>query len=438
MKKTLIIITSLIMICIMLIGCNSTDATITTSKELNKNLNLLMNTVNRLDTIDNDYLVNNDVYSLNTVTASAVPTPNKMYKNVLASNNEINENTINEDNKEFTTLELKADEVSLKDDLTNALKNELVNRLYCDQNGNCKICKQPYTCNNNNMCNSCNQTIICDSNGNCTSCNKQLVLDNNNNCSSCKKSCITTIPNTIISPSTSSCLKRISANNEKLKVDLLSAKNNDLVVNIQDDNLDTNNEHIEDKTIINDNNLIDNDNIIANTDNFNNTSDNTTIKDITNQKPVIVDNSNTNNTTDNTTNTDNIVDNNNTDNTINDDFNNSRPFRVVYYSESSFMPDILRYSPRFVSQINYDNANTSLNKYVEKLQKLYTMTADVVEANNTLANYKIVILDNIGEAKQLNNCLLDGTCSPTNNQVAALNNYIDDIKSTIKNLRNSN
>ena len=438
MKKTLIIITSLIMICIMLIGCNSTDATITTSKELNKNLNLLMNTVNRLDTIDNDYLVSNDVYSLNTVKASAVPTPNKMYKNVLASNNE-NNDIINDDNKEFTTLELKADEVSLKDDLTNALKNELVNRLYCDQNGNCKICKQPYTCNNNNMCNNCNQTIICDSNGNCTSCKKQLVLDNNNNCSSCKSSCITTTPNTNISPSTSSCLKRISANNKKLKVDLLATENNDLVLNIDDNNENLNNDIIDDNKIVVDNisrDNVNNSNIQDTNSNINTNNNNYNFS----QKPIVIDNANNKNISNSTTSTDTSDNNNNTNNnTSNDDNQDSnKPYRIIYYSESSFMPDILRYNPRFVSQINYDNANSNLNKYVEKLQKLYTMTADVVEANNTLANYKIVILDNIGEAKQLNNCLLDGTCTPTNNQVVALNNYIDDIKSTIRNLRNSN
>ena len=41
MKKSLIILTSLILLCIMTIGCGKTDATITASTELNKNLNLL-------------------------------------------------------------------------------------------------------------------------------------------------------------------------------------------------------------------------------------------------------------------------------------------------------------------------------------------------------------------------------------------------------------
>jgi len=63
MKKTLITLTSLLLICIIMIGCNSTDATISTSQDLNKNLNILSNTVRRLDTIDNAYLMSSDLYS---------------------------------------------------------------------------------------------------------------------------------------------------------------------------------------------------------------------------------------------------------------------------------------------------------------------------------------------------------------------------------------
>ena len=75
MKKTILLITSFILVCIMFVGCTKTDATISTSKELNKNLNLLSNTVKRLDTIDNQYLMDNELYALNRI--SATPTPHK-------------------------------------------------------------------------------------------------------------------------------------------------------------------------------------------------------------------------------------------------------------------------------------------------------------------------------------------------------------------------
>ena len=429
MKKTFIILTSLILICIMLIGCNTTDATITTSKELNKNLNLLLNTVNRMDTVDNDYLVSNDLYSLNAINTT-VPTPNKAYKNVLAYNPTVT-------SKEVQNNEIIADEVSLKDDLTNALKNELVNRLYCDSNGNCRLCNNKFTCNDNGVCNSCNNTIICDKDGNCTNCKKQLIIDNNN-CANCKTTCVTSTPNANLSTTTKDCLKRISANNSKLDVQLLSLENNDSISDNNNINRDIDNINVD---IVNNDKI--GDSII--TDKKFDTITNTTVKNeepiktqeaiINTEKPVVVTDSVIDNENDN-----NVVikDSDETDNTIEDTNYQTKPYKIIYYTESTFTPDYLRYNPRFVNQINYDSANENLNKYVEKLQKLYTMTADVVEANNTLANYKVIIVDNIDEAKELNNCILSGECTPSANQVTALNNYIEDIKSTIKNLRNTN
>lgn len=425
------------MLCIMLVGCQATDMSITTSKELNKNLNLLMNTVNRLDTVDNDYLVSNDIYSLNTVQASAVPTPNTPIKKILATNNE---------NDNISTLELRADEVSLKDDITTALKNELINRLYCDENGNCKLCNEPYTCNKNNMCNNCNQTIICDSEGNCTTCNKQLVLDKNNNCSSCKKTCVSTTPNSNISSNTSDCLRKISANNEKLKITLLGTENKEFEIEPSDLIIDNNNDVIVNDNIDNvtrysedvykpNKNHITKDIRENNRKTNNDINKNNKIKTYANKKDNVLDNNTVKINAINTLESeDDLEDADNTTNAT----DNENKYKIIYYSENAYFPDMLRYRPRFVSQINYDTANNNLNRYVNKLQKLYTMTADVVEANNTLANYKVIILDNIDEAKELNNCVLDGSCTPTNNQVQALNNYISDIKSTISNLRNLN
>ena len=456
----------------MLIGCNSTDATIQASKELNKNLNLLYNTVNRLDTIDNEYLVSNDIYELNKITTTSVPTPNRGRTTVLAQAENI------EPSVTYTTNDnLQTDEISLKDDLTQALKNELVNRLYCDNNGNCKLCKNKYTCGDDGVCNSCKQTVICDSNGNCTSCKNTLILDNNNNCSSCKKSCVTTMPNTNLTQATKSCLQKISANNEKLNVQLLSTDNQKLVADKLEN--DTNLNYLQNNDIVSDNNSIDNVNNDTDNNNINinenqENFDNTNIRDLktTTEETIVVpqesteittttvDNSNENHNTDEIKNTETITSSSDDNNTIitdttieneqstdeiSDDSNKTsdnqiknEPYKIIYYSESSFTPDYLRYNPRFISNINYDSANTSLGKYVEKLQKLYTMTADVVEANNTLANYKIIIIDNIQDAKELNECVLTGNCTPTYNQVMALNNYIEDMKITIKNLRNAN
>ena len=371
MKKTLLIITSLIMLCILTIGCQTTDATITTSNELNKNLNLLSNTVSRLDTVDNEYLVNNEIYTLN----SNTPTPQMVEKKTLAYN-------------------INADQISLNDDLQKALTNELINRIYCDSNGNCKICDEKFVCNDDNMCGSCNQTIVCDSNGNCTSCNKTLYIDENNNCTNCKASCVTNKCNSNISDSTKTLLQKISTKNKELVAEPIALNNtiNDLPINIDSDN----------DILVDDNNLSYND---------------------TNQTL-------NNNIDDNNSTTDSVDSSN-----IDDENLSNNSYIQLYYFEET-VP--INYAPRFASNINYDMANSNITSYMNKLQKLYAMTTDVIEANNTLANYKVLILDNIDETKNLNNCILTGNCTPSNNQVLALNNYIEDIKSTIYNLRRCN
>ena len=42
------------------------------------------------------------------------------------------------------------------------------------------------------------------------------------------------------------------------------------------------------------------------------------------------------------------------------------------------------------------------------------------------------------EIKELNNSIKDGSFVPTSQQIAALNNYIDDIKITIKRIKKCN
>lgn len=441
MKKPLIIITSLILICIMFIGCQNVDANISASKELNKNLNLLSNTVNRLDTVDNEYLVSSDIYTLSQV-KSNVPTPNHSYKNVLANSFNV---IVTKENETANSDEVVVEKISLQDDLTNALKNELINRLYCDENGNCKLCDNKYTCGDNNMCNSCNQTIICDAQGNCTSCGNTLTLDNNNNCSSCNQSCVSTSPNTNMSTATKNCLNQISANNKELEVQFLSTKldNDDNITVLKENDEEIDIEDNDINNVVTDNTL---DDTTTNTI-VENTNDNITtiIEDDTDS--IIVDTNNSvddNTDINNDTVSDEVIDDSEINDTNEDIINDSTvenvvpQYKVFYYTEERFAPEFLRYNPRFVNNINYESANSNLNNYVEKLQKLYTMTADVVEANNTLANYKVIILDNIDETRALNNCILEGNCTPTSNQIQALNNYIDDIKTTIRNLRECN
>lgn len=380
MKKTFVVITSLILLCIMLIGCNSTDATITASKDLNKNLNILSNTVKRLDTVDNEYLVNNDLYTLETI-SNNVPTPTTTPRTRLANSY----NVVIENTNEKT--------------ITDAITQEIINRLYCSEEGNCKLCNNKYICDENGVCTSCNQTIICDSNGNCNTCGDKLYLSDNK-CSTCNSECVSQDPYNSPNNLTLKNLQKISDLNTTSNTGLLSLTNNN----------NNNNNEVDDNYLI----------TVSDSTNKTNTLKNETIYTDSDNMP----------SQDTTT----TQTNNNT--TSNTEQNNQ--VKYYYYSEERFDPSLLRYKPRFISNLNFSSANSNLENYIEKLQKLYTMTADVVEANNTLASYKVIILDDINETRTLNDCIITGKCTPTSNQILALNNYIDDLKSTINNLRNCN
>jgi len=348
MKKTLITLTSLLLICIIMIGCNSTDATISTSQDLNKNLNILSNTVRRLDTIDNAYLMSSDLYSTkinqsNNITSEPVRLANST--NVTVTNSQ-----------------------ELKDQIKNILDSNNNCILYCTDDGCCTICDEQFVCDIDGICNNCNTTYNCDTEGNCYNCNSTLNCDDNNNCLSCNTNCTTQ--------------DKIQINKDTL----------DSLISIS--NINTNK-----------------------TDSNNNIQD---ISDIISQ-----DNATYSNADDTNINIDTLEE-------------PQETIKILYYTEDTFNPQHLRYQPRYISSFDYSIANSNLDNYVEKLSKLYAMTADVIEANNTLANHKTIILNNISDTQDLNNCILTGDCTPTHNQVLALKNYIADIRNTILNLKNCN
>ena len=445
--------------CIIFVGCAKADATITTSKELNKNLNLLSNTVKRLDTIDNQYLMDNELYSLNNI--SATPTPHRTDSITLANSYNV---IIPED-------EISAEKITLQEDLKSALQNEIINRLYCDNNGNCKLCKDTFICDDDGVCNSCNETIICDEFGNCKECKSELNLNEEKQCSNCNTNCNTNSCNNSMSIDTISTLQKISNTNEKLKINNLTQPENTTQVlhenprfTIDDNSIDDNNYNITDNNNtfdIKNNNLnntiksnnIDKDfeeykiqdNLTIQTNNTNTTEENT--QNNVNLSEKKSNNSNENIEQNNTTLEDENI---NTNPTNANEENNDNSYTIIttdddnniveffYYSEETFSPDFLKYQPRHIREINYTSANTNLENYMNKLQKLYTMSSDVIEANNVLSNKKETILKNVNETKELNKCILSGNCTPTNNQLTALNNYISDMRRTINNLRNCN
>lgn len=435
MKKPLLILTSLFLICIMLLGCTENNIAINTSKELNKNLSLLSNTVKRLDTVDNSYLMNEDLYALDeTYSADTVSFENQRFSGVtkLASNN----SAIIEDNDTLESI----DTISLKDDLKNNLQKEIINRLYCDQDGNCRLCKNQFTCDDDGVCNSCNKTIICDNNGNCTYCNTPLNLDENNSCSSCQNSCVSNNRN-LVCDSIKNSLIKISDKNKELVADKIS--NTQIVKNEDNVNGDIDTQDIVNMSEFNDTSISLENNISA----FNDTKSitdakNTDCENCTNIKEndVFYETNNSDISNENsTTNSSAEIDKNEDNNSDNTDVNyDNKVVKIIYYDYGIFEPEKINYNPRFVSDINYREASPRLERYINKIQKLYTMTADVIEANNSLNDKKLEIISRVKEAKDLNENITNGNFVPSDNQVDALKVYIAEIKNTVNNIRNCN
>lgn len=415
MKKSLLLITSLVLSCIVLAGCADTNMAITTSKDLNKNLTMLSNTVNRLDTVDNAYLINEDLYVMDSLSADQTSIKDEKFSNVtrLASSSSVivdNESLINND--------------ILRDEIKKSLTDEIIDRLYCNENGNCKICKETFVCNDDGVCTNCNQTIICDENGNCSTCKKTLNINDNNSCSNCNTNCTTDNRNNTLSNSIKNRLLKISNNNKELIATKLSnveiSENNENLKVNNLENIDSyNSEVIVNNTDINDNNIVDN-------------TTNSKETEVASQENKIIENEE---------NSEKIDENKNEDNNANqntEEIDDDKVIRIIYYSNSDFAPENIKYSPRHISTFDYNSASNNIENYINKVQKLYTMTADVVKANNTLGNRKTTILGTIEETKKLNNCIMSGECSPSENQVDALRNYIAEMKNTIQDIRDCN
>lgn len=357
MKKIISLLIMCTLFVSVLVGCQKESSAHIIAKNLDKNLNTLSITVNKMDTIDNKYIANPDLYS-------SIGTPNQSqnkyyaltFKETDTQNSEINDLV-----KQLLVNKIKE---NLLNQNTTSSNNCYSCQKYCDDNGNCY-----YTdCNGNNY--------VCDSYGNCNTCSTIP-----SSCSYAGQADFSSCPNaTNISETT----------HEDLKVERLALEQN----------IQTNN--------------------VANTDNL--------------------DAINTDDTTDNETNNETTIDGTqDSDNESNETENDKEPnVRIFYFTKESFSPYQLKYQPRYVNQYNEDNINTQIEAYLFKVQKLYAMTEDSIEANSILAECKEHVIECIGEIRELNNCIINGSCEPSTQQLEALNNYIQDLKSTISRLKNCN
>lgn len=120
--------------------------------------------------------------------------------------------------------------------------------------------------------------------------------------------------------------------------------------------------------------------------------------------------------------------------TNNDKLNPNKTTNNFYYYD--IKP--IKYNPRYLQDISALENGDYLSNYISKVKTLYAITSDVIEANTALDNCKNYILNYVVEIKDLNKEIENGTFEPSNQQIAALNNYIGDIKTTIKRIKRCN
>lgn len=344
MKKILSLIAILCTSIISFCGCSSSNTPMAVGKKINKDLTNLYNTVNNLDTIDNSYIANPDIYQLEDIANTSNSSPTTVSKTIA----EIEQN-------EAKKLILTNNETSnINDNLTQSYTNENINEINTNDVSNQLVESR----DNNQSDNLINQIK-----------NDKLNNEENND-------------------------------NEQLdKIEDTATSNIDIVFEEEVEDID----NLSDVLIIDENG----DGII-----------------LDNEGNEIIDTEDIPNET-----LDQIY-----NNTVNsNELTNEQKIKVY-----QFLFDDIRYTPRYATNYNTNIAQTTLNNYIYKVQELYTMTADVVEANNILSNEKNELLSNIESIKTTNSKMINGKLIPNSQQLVALNNYSQDIKTTIKRIKDTN
>lgn len=262
---------------------------------------------------------------------------------------------------------------------TDDLLKQLQAKLKCDDNGNCYLCGNEYGECDNSTCDSCNYNIVCDNNGNCYTCNNCLQLDASGNCTNCNTNCYNGDCSKLNYDGfneANSCLKNYR---NQLETPSLNASQISQPV----------------------------DNIEQNVDIINNDTDT------------------------------NIVEDNTDYDSTQDLENENSPKIYYYYEEQNFAPENLRYNPRYITNNDIDMSD-NLNNYVIKVQKLYVMTADVVEANNALHSYKDNLLNTISSTKNINEQYKQLNFNPPAHQIQAIKNYLRDLETTTSRIKSAN
>lgn len=391
-------------------GCLASDTPVAIGKKIDKTLTNLYEAVSNLDTIDNSYIANPDIYQLDNInntlninTLTFLPdkmelkkvelnSEDKIIKKTIADNNDVYKLTIENDNDQKESI--------LEEDI---IDNNIESNQNLIENNNSDNNEE---INNDDQINNdeskINETII---NESIVDSNKidSVIANEKDEISNDDEVLISENTNTNTNTNNDEDLS-ISEEDTTLNNSSENAENTTTNVEIVfEENLDdSNQEKLKDVLILDENGdatLIDEN------------GEETNIEEINNEKIEEI-----------------------LEETITNEELTNEEKNTVYY----FLFDKIRYTPRYALDYNTETAQNSLNTYVYKIQELYTMTADVIEANDVLLNQKEILLNQINTLKQINNKMVSGEIVPNSQQIIALDNYNQDIKTTLKRIKDCN
>jgi len=475
MKKFFSILACLLICGYVLAGCTDTSSSVSVSKTLEHNLNTLNKVVTKLDSVENEYIANPDflpvgrIIESGAIAVAAVPPRRstgqqgeKVFVERSIANDEnsylttppqrpLNEENIAEE-EAFIDYSLTEEQRSLPPRNTTEFRRDLKpqpfledeeltaysgNNLNQISSDNISCADGSCTYNTNTGCttsqdnagnslttypngscqvidsNGNNSSYICNGESYSVTCNRQnstctdlqvsddegntlnYIYDNNGNCTSitCNEGC-----------STAKKQELESVVEDNLLVDFKDVLINNLYNKLLNNLLNSNQNPLNSSM----GGLLQN------------------INQVTNDENTDLSSSflNSDDSTSGTTNT--------TDKIVND------LDETTGYRNRNFALRSLTYNPRYISATSNAQSDNQVDRYIAKVQKMYAMSSDVLEANSVLANCKTNLLSCINEVKEINAQIMNGTVEPNNAQLEALNNYIYDMKNTIQRIKNCN
>lgn len=364
MKKTFIILTSLISTTALLFGCTNPAIPSAVGERLEYSLNALATTVKNLDTVDNLYLANPDVSPVinsDNQNLSLQAAPRKSQGKAPVQDMVAMVSSLNAYIEPFS--------VDMQPTVNQTVQTD-ENVVHENENTVSNIYEHDYV----------NESNMNDNNMVTTNQHNSQQVEYNNAVSDVNYNRVT------VSES-----NRFTADNNVEK-ESGSVKNNNQMIETQNNNNTTDAEDTSYNSL--NNGLVQNSNN-SQTNGFNSIQTNDTVSEVT---------------------------------------DNGR----LPYIKSNTTDSEVKYQPRYIANNVAGDNGEHLTNYITKVKNLYAMTNDAIIANNTLTDSKNSLLTCIEDLKQLAIEMKHGSYEPTTQQISAINNYINDIKTTISRIRGTN